>query len=164
MKIEKPHLWVLAYIAVPVLYFAALFLPYYHAGGGGVTSLGAYFWFPENNVQTTSFLALFYEAFRVNDLITALWETQLMAIFVIVMTLILKVRGVTAILLGSWGVMGLIGFLTTRSLTFAPVLVYGGFASIIMLLLFLAALSLSALYLLGIYREYRKAAVIVKQS
>jgi len=164
MKVKRSKYWVIAFLTVPALFFVALFLPFYHAGGGAVTSLGAYFWFPENNVQTTTFLAMFYENFRANDLISALWETQLAALFIIIITLILKDRGIVALIFGVWGLYGLFTFLTTRSLAFEPVLVHGGFASILIMLIFLSAVVISAYFFYTMYREYRKIVILAKQA
>ena len=163
MKIKRSVYWVLAFSVIPVLYFAAFFLPYYHAGDGAVTSLGSYFWYPEVNTQTTAFLSLFYANFRANDLISALLQTQLLALLLIIVTLILKDRGITALIFGGWGLLGLIRFLTTRSLTFSPVLAFGGLASMLMLLLFFSAVVLSAVFFFIMYREYRKTVIFAGQ-
>jgi len=152
---------VLAFLATPILYFVTQFLPYYHSGGTVLPSLGSLFWFPEQNEQTTAFLALFYPGFRVNELVTALLITQFAALFLIIITLILKSSGTVAVLLGSWGLFGIISFLTTRALTFSPVMVYGGIAGIAMLLLFVSAVGLSALYLYKMYKNYREKYVLV---
>jgi len=156
MKPGKASWWMFAALAVPVLYFAAQFLPYYHSGGTFFPSMWSVFWYPARNEQTINFIALFYHGFRVNELATALLITQIAAIFLIVFTLILKTSGVIAFLLGGWGIFGIISFLTTRSLAFSPVNVYGGIASIIMLLIFLSAIILSALYLIKLYQNYVK--------
>jgi len=162
MKPKVSKFWVLLLLATPVLYFTFQFLPYYHAGGGALPSLAGYFWSPETNEQTTAFLALFYADFRANDLITALLGTQFFAIIIIIMTLILKNRCIVAISLGIWGLFGLYIFLTTRSLTFSPVLVYSGIASLLMLFTFLLAVAISVVYNLRIYAEYKKNILILK--
>jgi len=162
MDSKSPALRVLIFIAAPVLYFAFQFLPYYHAGGGPLPSLAGYFWSPETNEQTTAFLALFYADFRANDLITALLGTQFTAVAIIIMTLILKDRGVTAAALGCWGVFGLVVFLSTRSLTFSPVLVYGGIASLLMLFTFLCAVVIASMYLISLILNFRKNLLILK--
>ena len=140
MKSDRSKLWVVAFLLIPFLYFVTQLLPYYHSGGTELPSLGSLFWFPENNGETIAFIALFYPGFRVNELTSALLNTQLLAVFIIIMTLILKSSGVVALMVGCWGLYGMISFLTTRSLAFSPVQVYGGFASILMLSLFLAAI------------------------
>jgi len=162
MKSKGSPVRILIFSAAPVLFFAFQFLPFYHAGGGPLPSLAAYFWLPETQEQTTEFLALFYQNFRSNDLITALLGTQFTAIIVILMVLILKDRGITAVALSSWGIFGLYIFLTTRSMTFSPVLVYGGIASLLMLLSFVIAIIVSAVYLFFIYIEYRKNLMILR--
>ena len=144
-----------SFLAVPTLYFITQFLPFYHSGGTFFPSLGSVFWFPENNSQTIDFIALFYHGFRVNDLVSALLITQFFALFLIIVTLILKRNIVVAFAYGCWGLFGLISFLTTRVLSFSPVMVYGGVAGILMLLLFLAAVALSALYLVTVYKNYK---------
>ena len=162
MKSKGSLIRILLFSAAPVLFFIFQFLPYYHAGGGPLPSLAAYFWLPETQEQTTEFLALFYQNFRSNDLITALLGTQFVAIIVLLMVLILKDRGVTAIALGGWGIFGIYIFLTTRSLTFSPVLVYGGIASLLMLFSFMTAIIISGVYLFFIFKEYRKNVMILK--
>ena len=147
---------------MPVLFFATQFLPYYHAGGGPLPSMASYFWQPDANTQTTEFLSLFYASFRVNDLITALLGTQFIALALIVVTLILKDRGVVAFILGGWGLYGIYTFLTTRSLTFSPVLVYGGIASLLMLAIFLISIAVSAAFFLLMYKNYSKAVAVLK--
>jgi len=147
-------------MAPPILYFVTQFLPYYHSGERVLTSLGSLFWFPENNTQTSEFIALFHYGFRVNDLVTALLITQFFALFLIIITLLLRSSGAVAVLLGSWGLFGLISFLTTRSLTFSAVMVYGGFAGIAMLLIFFAAVAISATYLFIMYKNYREKYVL----
>jgi len=162
-KLSKSSIiWVLLFLCAPVLFFIFQFLPYYHAGGGPLPSLAAYFWLPETQEQATEFLALFYQNFRSNDLITALLGTQFTAVIIMIMILILKDRAVTATALGCWGIFGLYIFLTTRSLTFSPVLVYGGIASLLMLLSFLIAVVVSAVYLFLVYRKYKNNLSILK--
>jgi len=161
LKLKGSKLWLFAFLAVPVLYFIAQFIPYYHSGGVILPSLGSLFWFPENNEVSIYFISLFYHGFRVNDLVTALLGTQFLAILLIIMTLILKSSGLVALFTGCWGLFGLLAFLTTRSLTFSPVNVYGGIAGILMLVLFLAAVALSVIYLTAVYRNYRKNVSIV---
>jgi len=149
---------------MPVLFFATQFLPFYHAGGGPLPSLGSYFWQPDANTQTTEFLSLFYASFRANDLISALLGTQFIALALIITTLILKDRGIVALILGCWGIYGIYTFLTTRSLTFSPVLVYSGFASLLMLAVFFISIIISAVFFLLMYKTYSKAVAILKQS
>ena len=149
---------------MPVLFFATQFLPYYHAGGGPLPSLGSYFWQPDANTQTTEFLSLFYASFRANDLIAALLGTQFIALVLIIITLILKDRGVVALILGCWGVYGIYTFLTTRSLTFSPVLVYGGIASLLMLTVFFVSVVISAVFFLLMYKNYSKAVAVLRKS
>ena len=158
----KSKWWVPAFIAVPILYFITQFLPYYHSGGTLFPSLGSIFWFPEQNAQTIDFIALFYHGFRVNDLADALLNTQFFALFLIIFTLILKRNIVVALMYGCWGLYGLIAFLTTRALTFSPVMVYGGFAGILMLLLFVAAIVLSVLYLGAVYKIYKAKIALIE--
>jgi len=153
---KRSFWWAAAFAAIPVFYLLAQFLPYYHTGDGTVTTLGAFFWQPEKNTQTIAFLAKFYENFKPNDLMPALLVTQLAAFFLIAFALILKARGIVAIMSGAWGLYGLFYFLTTRSLAFSPVLVYGGIASIIMLFLFTAAVAVSAVFMITMYINYRK--------
>jgi len=151
----KSKLWIPAFLAIPILYFITQFLPFYHSGSIFFPSLGSIFWFPEQNAQTIDFIAMFYHGFRVNELISALLMTQFFAIFLIIITLILRKNIVVAFLYGCWGLFGLLSFFTTRALTFSPVMVYGGFAGILMLVLFLAAVALSVLYLLMIFKNYK---------
>jgi len=153
-------MWVLAFLAPPILYFATQFLPYYHSGGTVLPSLGSIFWFPENNTQALDFIAMFHWGFRVNDLVSALLITQFSALALIIITLILKSSGTVAVLLGSWGLYGLISFLTNRALTFSDVMVYGGIAGILMLLIFLSAVGISAFYLYQMYQNYRRKYVL----
>jgi len=153
-----------AFLAIPVLYFATQFLPFYHSGGMALPSLGSFFWFPEENEQSIAFVALFYPGFRVNELTTALLITQISALFLLIMTPILKSNCVVASLMGAWGLFGVISFLTTRSLTFSPVMVYGGIAGILMLVLFLAAITVSVLFLNMYYQNYRKKVKIFKMQ
>jgi len=164
MKSTKSGWWLLAFIAIPVLYFVTQFLPFYHSGGTDLPSLGSMFWFPEENSEASAFIALFHYYFRVNDLTFALLGTQMFAIFFLIMVLIKKNSGSVAFAFGCWGLFGLYSFLTTPALAFSPVMVYSGIASILMLLLFLAAVVTSALYLRIIYMEYRKNLLIVKES
>jgi len=164
MKSKVSLFWFFMFLATPILYFIFQFIPYYHAGGGPLPSLASYFWTPEANEQTTDFLALFYANFRSNDLITALLGTQFIAVIIIIMTLILKDRGVIAFSLIGWSIFGLYTFLTTRSLTFSPVLVYGGIASILMLLTFAGAIVISTVYLLNMYKTYRKNILILRNE
>ena len=160
MKLKESKLWVLAFLAPPILYFASQFLPYYHSGGRVLTSLGSLFWFTESHTQTSDFIAMFHWGFRVNDLVPALLVTQFVALFLIIMTVILKSSGTIAVMSGCWGLYGLISFLTNRALTFSAVMVYGGIAGISMLLVFLAAVVLSAIYLSEMYKNYRKKYVL----
>ena len=143
------------FLAIPTLYFTAQFIPYYHSGGTFLPSLGEVFWYPERNEQTINFISLFYFGFRVNELTLALLGTQFFAVLLIIITLILKTNGIVAIILGGWGLFGLITFLTTRALTFSPVMVYGGIAGLLMLALFISAVVVSALFLLKMYQNYR---------
>jgi len=163
MKPKRSIWWIAAFLTLPVLYFAAQFLPFYHVGDGGVVSLGAFFWVTESHKQTADFIALFYYGFRANDLITPLLVTQLAALTLFITALILKDRGVTALVAGGWGAFGLFSFLTTRSLAFSPVMVYGGFAGLIMLFLFLAALVLSAVFFITMYQNYSKTIAVLEQ-
>jgi len=164
MKPKHSVFWLAAFLAIPVLYFITQFLPYYHAGGGALPSLGSLFWFPERNKHATDFIALFYPGFRVNELVSALLITQLVAFFLLIITPILKSGGVVAFILGGWGVFGLVAFLTTRSLSFSPVMVYGGYAGILMLALFLAAIILSAVFFFKMYKNYRQTVSILKSG
>ena len=127
-------------------------------------SLWSVYWFPEENGQTLDFVALFHHGFRVNDLTFALLTTQLSAIFLFIMTLIKKSNGAVAFLWGCWGLFGLYSFLTTRALSFSRVMVYGGIAGILMLLIFAAAVAVSAMFLAGMYKEYRKNVLILKNT
>ena len=154
----------LAYIAIPVLYLAAQFLPYFHSGGAGFPSLWALFWYPERNEEAINFIALYYHGFRINEFVSALLITQLVAIFLIIATLIKKNSGIVAVLLGCWGVFGLISFLTTRALTFSVIALYSGIAGILMLSLFAAAVATSAVYLTRMYLDYRALAALCKQE
>jgi len=106
------------------------------------------------------FIARFHFGFRVSDLVAALLTTQFAALSLIIITLILRSSGTVAVLLGSWGLYGLVSFLTNRVLTFSPVMVYGGFAGIAMLLIFLAAVIISAVYLYKMYQNYRRKYVL----
>ena len=153
-----------AFLALPVLFFATQFLPFYHSGGNYLTSLWSFYWFPEDNEQTVDFVTLFHHGFRVNDLTFALLSTQLTAIFFFIVTLIKRSNGTVAFLWGCWGLFGLYSFLTTRALSFSRVMVYSGIAGILMLLIFLAAVAVSALYLGGLYKNYRKNVMIASQE
>ena len=153
---KRSFWWVAAFTAIPALYILAQLLPYYHTGDGTAATLGAFFWQPERNAQTIAFLAKFYENFKPNDLMPALLVTQLAAFFLIAFALILKARGIVAVMSGAWGLYGLYYFLTTRSLAFSPVLIYGGIASLLMLLLFIAAVAVSAVFMVTMYLNYRK--------
>ena len=155
MNSSRSKWWFPVFLAIPVMYFAAQFLPYYHSGGSTFPSLWALFWYPERNQQTINFLALYYHGFRINEFVTALFITQMVAIFLIIITLIKKNTGIVAVMVGCWGVFGLISFFTTRALTFSVVAVYGGIAGIIMLALFLAAVVASGLYLVRMYLDYK---------
>jgi len=160
MELKGSKRWAIAFIATPILYFITQFLPYYHSGGTIFPSLGSLFWFPEEHEQTLSFISLWYHDFRVNEWITALLITQFSAIFLIIIILIKKSNGTIAVLLGSWGLFGLISFFTTRALTFSPVMIYGGIASISMLVVFLAAVAISAFYLYKMYQNYKRKYVL----
>ena len=81
MNVLRSKWWLVAFITVPVLYFAAQLLPFYHSGATVLPSLGSLFWFPEVNTQATEFIALFHYYFRVSDLTFALLGTQIIAIF-----------------------------------------------------------------------------------
>jgi len=164
MEQSKSLWWLIAFLSIPVLYFITQFLPFYHSGETILPSLWSVFWFPEENEQTINFVALFHHGFRVNDLTFALLSTQLTAIFLIIFTLIKKASGLIAFLWGCWGLFGLYSFLTTRPLSFSRVMVYGGVAGILMLVLFFAAVAVSALYLNGLYRIYRKNVLILKEA
>jgi len=164
MKTNRSKWWFPVFLAIPVLYFAAQFLPYYHSGGTTFPSLWSLFWYPERNEQAVNFLALYYHGFRINEFVSALFITQMVALFLIVITLIKKNSGIVAVLLGCWGAYGIISFLTTRALTFSVIAVYGGIAGILMLLLFLAAVAASAVYLTRVYLEYRNIVSLYKQE
>jgi len=169
----KSSWFMYAFIAVPILYFAALFLPYYHSGGSYHPSLMSVFWYPENNEQTLHFLAQFHWEFtnmefrpqpviQFNILIAPLLTTQLVGIFLIIFSLILKGNGVVAFMAGAWGTFGLISFLTTPSLTFSRVLVNGGFASFVILFIFLIAIALCVLFFVQVYLNYKKTLEIAR--
>jgi len=164
MKPKRSKWWFAAFIGIPVLYFAAQFLPFYHSGETLLPSLWSVFWFPEENEQTINFVALFHHGFRINDLSFALLSTQLSAIFLVIISLILKGNGAVAFLTGCWGLFGLYSFLTTRALSFSRVMVYGGIAGILMLLIFLSAVVVSVIYLGGLYKNYMKNVLIVKEA
>ena len=155
-----------AFIAAPVLFFAAQFLPFYHSGTQYLPSLWSMFWYPEYepNQQALEFIGLFHWWFRVNDLEAALLTSQLLGIFLVLVALILKGSGVTAFLGGCWGLYGIISFLLTPSLTFSRVLAYGGIASILMLVIFLGAVVVSGFYYFRVYRVYRKNLAIHNAS
>lgn len=150
------------FLAIPVLYFAAQFLPFYHSGGTDLPSMWSLFWYPELNEETIDFLNLFYWQFRINEFVFALLTTQLTAVLIIIAALIKKNSGLVAGLLGCWGLFGLISFFITRGLTFSPVMVYGGIAGILMLLLFLAAVVTSGLFMAKIYLEYKALVELYK--
>jgi len=164
MNVQRSKWWLVTFITVPVLYFTAQLLPFYHSGGAVLPSLGSLFWFPEVNTQATEFIALFHYYFRVNDLTFALLGTQIIAVFFLIMVLIKKNTGGVAFAFGCWGLFGLYSFLTTPPLVFSPVMVYGGIASILMLVLFLAAVVTSALYLTTVYKEYRRNVLIANEA
>ena len=164
MNPKRSKWWLLPFFSIPVLYFVAQFIPFYHSGGTVLPSMWSLFWYPELNEETINFLNLFYWQFRINEFVFALLTTQLAAIFLLVVTLIKKNRGIVAVLLGCWGLFGLFSFFTTRGLTFSPVMVYGGIAGIMMLLSFLAAVVASGLYLTIIYREYKTLVRLSKQE
>jgi len=164
MKSKRSKWWMLAYIAIPVLYLATQFIPYFHSGGTVLPSMWALFWYPERNEETINFLALYYHGFRINEFVTALLITQIVAIFLIIAALIKKNSGIVAVLLGCWGVFGLISFFTTRALTFSVVAVYSGIAGILMLTLFTAAVATSAVYLTRIYLDYRALVALCNQE
>ena len=158
----KSKWWVPAFLAIPILYFITQLLPFYHSGSTFFPSLGSVFWFPERNSQTIDFISMFYHGFRVNDLTVALLNTQFFALFLIIFTLVLRKNIVVAFLYGCWGLFGLISFLTTSSLSFSPVMVYGGIAGILMLVLFVAALTLSVLFLSITFRNYKSKVALFK--
>ena len=164
LKPKKPALWTLLFLGLPILYLAAQFLPYYYAGGGAAVSLGSYFWNPAIYPETTAINAMFFADFRSNDLVAPLLTIQIAALFIIVLTPILKGRAVLPVLLGIWGVYGLISFLAARTLTFSPVLVYGGFAGIILLVIFAAAIAVSAAYLYIMHQNYRRITAILREA
>ena len=162
MKPKRSYLWLIPFIAIPILYFAAQFLPFYHSGGSTLPSLWAFFWFPEDNAEAVSFVGLFHHYFRVNNLTFALLGTQLAAIFFLVMVIIKKTNSSVAVMFGCWGFFGLYSFLTTPPLVFSRAIVYGRIASILMLALFLGAVVTSVLHLYGTYKEYKRNLMIVK--
>jgi len=164
MKPKRSKLWLIPFISVPVLYFLAQFLPFYHSGATALPSLWSVFWFPEDNEETIAFVALFHHYFRINDLTFAVFGTQLTALFFLIAVLIKKNTGIVAFLFGCWGLFGLYSFLTTPALAFSRVMVYGGIAGILMLVLFLAAVATSALFLYGTYKEYSKNLMIVREA
>ena len=164
MKPKRTDLWLIPFIAIPILYFLAQFLPFYHSGGTVLPSLWSFFWFPEDNAETIGFVGLFHHYFRVSDLTFALLGTQLTAIFFLIAVIIKKNSSFVAFLFGCWGLFGLYSFLTTPPLVFSRVMVYGGIASILMLLLFLAAVVTSVLYLYGTYKVYRKNLIIASEA
>jgi len=164
MKSKRSDWWLIPFFAIPVLYFVTQFIPYYHSGGVVLPSMWSLFWYPERNEETINFLGLFYWHFRINEFVFALLTTQLAAIALIIITLIKRNNSLVAFLFGCWGLFGLVSFFTTRGLTFSPVMVYGGIAGILMLLLFLAAVAVSALYLSKTYLEYRALVLLSKQE
>jgi len=164
MKTNRSKWWMLAYIAIPVLFFVTQFIPYFHSGGTVLPSMWALFWYPERNQETINFLALYYHGFRINEFVTALLITQIAAIFIVIAALIKKNSGIVAVLLGCWGVFGLISFLVTRALTFSVVAVYGGIAGILMLSLFAIAVAVSAVYLTRMYLDYRALVALYNQE
>ena len=147
-----------AFIAAPVLFFAAQFLPFYHSGTQYLPSLWSMFWYPEleANQQALEFIGLFHWWIRVNDLVGALLTTQLLGLFLILVSLILKGNGVVAVIGGCWGLYGIISFLVTPSLAFSRVHAHGGIASYIMLASFLGAVVVAGLYFFGVYKAYKK--------
>ena len=155
-----------AFIAAPVLFFAAQFLPFYHSGTQYLPSLWSMFWYPEleANQQALEFIGLFHWWFRVNDLVSALLTTQLLGIFLVIVALILKGSGVVAFIGGFWGLYGIISFLVTPSLTFSRVLANSGLASILMLVIFLGAVVVSGLYFFKVYQTYKKNLAIYNAS
>ena len=155
MKSKRSNRWIIAFITIPVLYFVAQFIPYYHSGGTVLPSMWSLFWYPGRNEETIHFLSLFYYGFRVNEFVSALLITQIGAIFLLLTTLIKRNSGLVAFLFGCWGVFGLVSFFTTRALTFSTVMVYGGIAGILMLVLFTAAVAVSVVYLLRMYMDYK---------
>jgi len=164
MNSKRSKWWLLPFFAIPVLYFVAQFIPFYHSGNRDLPSMWSLFWYPELNEETIDFLNLFYWQFRINEFVTALLITQLGALFLLIVTAIKKNRGIVAFLHGCWGAFGLISFFTTRGLTFSPVMVYGGIAGILMLLLFLAAVAVSAVYFTKMYLEYREMYTLYKKD
>ena len=143
------------FIVLPVLYIITQFIPYYHSGGSHLPSMWSLFWYPTLNEETINFLGRFYFGFRINEFVTALLITQLAGLFLIILTLIKKNSGLVAAFVGCWGAFGLYAFFTTRGLTFSPVMVYGGIAGILMLVIFLAAVVASGIYLFKMYMDYK---------
>jgi hypothetical protein len=166
VKKRKATWMMYAFIAAPVLFFAAQFLPFYHSGTQYLPSLWSMFWYPEleANQQALEFIGLFHWWFRVNDLVSALLTTQLLGIFLVIASLILKGNGVVAFIGGCWGLYGIISFLVTPSLAFSRVLAYGGIAGILMLATFLGAVAVSGFYFFKVYRTYKKNLAIHNAS
>ena len=167
MREKKANWYMYAFIAFPVLFIAAQFLPFYHSGIINYhPSLWSVFWFPdtEANQQALEFIGMFHWWIRVNDLEAALLTTQLVGIFLVIASLILKGNGVVAAIGGAWGLYGIISFLLTPSLTFSRVLVHGGIASILMLIIFLAAVAVSGLYFFKVYKKYKRNLEIYNAS
>jgi len=164
MKSKRSKLWLIPFTAIPILYFVTQFIPYYHSGGSVLPSMWSLFWYPERNAETISFLSFFYIGFRINEFVSALLITQLAAVLILVVVAIKKNSGLIAAMLGCWGLWGLFSFFTTRGMTFSPVMVYGGIAGILMLLLFLAAVVTSFVYLFKMYLDYKALLAQVKME
>jgi len=166
MQKRKATWMMYAFIAAPVLFFAAQFLPFYHSGTQYLPTLWSMFWYPETeaNQQALEFIGLFHWWFRVNDLEGALLTTQLLGIALVIVALIFKGTGVTAVIGGGWGLYGIISFLITPSLAFSRVLAYGGIASILMMVIFLGAVVVSGLYFFGVYKKYKENLAIYNAS
>ena len=162
MKSKRSKWWLIPFIAIPVMYFVTQFIPYYNAGNTAMTSMWSLFWYPERNAETIKYIGSFYPGFRINEFVSALLITQLAALFILVVVAIKKNSATIAVLLGCWGLWGLVSFLMTRGMTFSSVMAFGGIAGILMLLLFLTAVVSSVVYLLKVYFDYKTLLALVK--